>query len=297
MADVNIKEVSGGNNATPDLTDAIEIDDGTNSEYTTIQQLYNRITALTADTPVDADSIAFYDASGSATDKVTLANFIDNYLRSRATTWTGQTLTAPTIDDFTNMAHDHGDADDGGVVVADAVGLTTQGDVLYRDGSGLARLAASTAGYHLRTGGAGANPTWSSSTMIIPFGTTAAGNPADAATYWYGGAFRNLVAITAAGQNRIYFRRACTIAKIDQTIVYTAGTSENVSISLRLNDTTDTALTTTLDLSGAGPQYLSHTISVAIAVGDFIELKWVSPTWVTNPTSITVFGTIYAELL
>ena len=38
--------------------------------------------------------------------------------------------------------------------------LTTQGDILYRDGSGLQRLAAGTAGQALLTGGAGANPSW-----------------------------------------------------------------------------------------------------------------------------------------
>ena len=38
--------------------------------------------------------------------------------------------------------------------------ITTQGDVLYRDGSGLARLAAGTSGQFLKTLGSGANPTW-----------------------------------------------------------------------------------------------------------------------------------------
>ena len=38
--------------------------------------------------------------------------------------------------------------------------LTTQGDILYRDGSGLQRLAAGTNGQALITGGAGANPSW-----------------------------------------------------------------------------------------------------------------------------------------
>lgn len=38
--------------------------------------------------------------------------------------------------------------------------ITTQGDLLYRDGSGLQRLAAGTAGQVLKTGGAGANPSW-----------------------------------------------------------------------------------------------------------------------------------------
>ena len=38
--------------------------------------------------------------------------------------------------------------------------LTTQGDILYRDGSGLQRLAAGTSGQILQTGGSGANPSW-----------------------------------------------------------------------------------------------------------------------------------------
>jgi hypothetical protein len=40
--------------------------------------------------------------------------------------------------------------------------LTTQGDILYRDGSGLQRLGAGTSGQALVTGGSGANPSWSS---------------------------------------------------------------------------------------------------------------------------------------
>ena len=38
--------------------------------------------------------------------------------------------------------------------------LTTQGDILYRDGSGLQRLGAGTSGQVLQTGGTGANPSW-----------------------------------------------------------------------------------------------------------------------------------------
>ena len=38
--------------------------------------------------------------------------------------------------------------------------LTTQGDVLYHDGSALARLGAGTSGQFLKTQGTGANPVW-----------------------------------------------------------------------------------------------------------------------------------------
>ena len=40
--------------------------------------------------------------------------------------------------------------------------LTTQGDILYRDGSGLQRLSAGTSGQALLTQGTGANPIWGS---------------------------------------------------------------------------------------------------------------------------------------
>ena len=38
--------------------------------------------------------------------------------------------------------------------------LTTQGDILYRDGSGLQRLGAGTSGQYLKTQGSSANPVW-----------------------------------------------------------------------------------------------------------------------------------------
>ena len=38
--------------------------------------------------------------------------------------------------------------------------ITTQGDILYRDGSGLQRLGAGVSGQVLQTGGTGANPSW-----------------------------------------------------------------------------------------------------------------------------------------
>lgn len=60
-------------------------------------------------TPV-ADSLWAYDAT--------------RRLFRLTNTLTGLTLTAPTIADFTNAAHDHGDTDDGGAIVAAAIPAT-----------------------------------------------------------------------------------------------------------------------------------------------------------------------------
>ena len=60
--------------------------------------------------------------------------------------------------------------------------LTTQGDILYRDGSGLARLGAGTSGQVLTTGGSGANPSWGTvSSDFVKLGETGAiSNASDA---------------------------------------------------------------------------------------------------------------------
>ena len=48
--------------------------------------------------------------------------------------------------------------------------LTTQGDIVYRDSSGLQRLAAGTSGQFLKTQGTGANPVWASVPAGAPTG-------------------------------------------------------------------------------------------------------------------------------
>ena len=54
--------------------------------------------------------------------------------------------------------------------------ITTQGDILYRDGSGLARLAAGTSGQFLKTQGSGANPVWADNTVSSVFEKIDSGN-------------------------------------------------------------------------------------------------------------------------
>ena len=57
--------------------------------------------------------------------------------------------------------------------------LTTQGDIVYRDGSGLATLGYGTAGQVLQTGGSGANPSWgtvSSDFVKLGSGTAVSGS-------------------------------------------------------------------------------------------------------------------------
>jgi hypothetical protein len=65
--------------------------------------------------------------------------------------------------------------------------LTTQGDLVYRDGSGLQKLGAGTAGQVLQTGGAGANPSWG--TLSSDFVKLASSTNVDASSVDFNGYF------------------------------------------------------------------------------------------------------------
>jgi hypothetical protein len=62
--------------------------------------------------------------------------------------------------------------------------LTTQGDLVYRDGSGLVRLGAGTSGQVLQTGGAGANPSWGTvSSDFVKIASTEITSPTTSITF------------------------------------------------------------------------------------------------------------------
>lgn len=64
--------------------------------------------------------------------------------------------------------------------------LTTQGDIVYRSASGLARLGAGTSGQFLKTNGAGANPAWATvSSDFVKLAETSASNVSSVALNGY----------------------------------------------------------------------------------------------------------------
>jgi len=90
--------------------------------------------------------------------------------------------------------------------------LTTQGDIVYRDGSGLQRLAAGTAGQILQTGGSGANPSWTtmSSDMVKIVTATGGGTTALALDSCFSATYENYIIVaslfSSGGNMGAYFR-------------------------------------------------------------------------------------------
>ncbi len=174
---------------------------------------------------------------------------------------------------------------------------STAGRVLRADGSDFAVTTCS----YPDTAGASGNvlvsdgSNWSSSVPYVPYLngnlTTTTGNPADSTTYY----FRQSEAFTVntttiSTGTRIYFPAAGTIKRVygSVTVGGTLGSAQNCTIHLRKNNSTNTNVTTTLQLTGTTNTFNNTGLSLAIAAGDFIQIGFVCPSWPTNPTTVAI---------
>lgn len=116
-------------------------------------------------------------------------------------------------------------------------------------------------------------------------------NPADATTYFTSLGQTN----TNSGRRKVYVPKAGTI-KVIQIDAYasTAGSGEQIDMYVRVNNTTDT-LIASVSAATNGRSFTNTGMSVAVSVGDYLELKMVCPTWVTNPASWDMGGVAYIE--
>jgi len=118
-------------------------------------------------------------------------------------------------------------------------------------------------------------------------------SPTDSQTVYFG--MLPKAPTTTANTSKIYIRAAGTIKRAE-IYVYsgTAGTNESWSLYIRKNNTTDT-LIATLAVSASERVFTNKTLSIAVADGDYIEIKGVQPLWATNPLTTIYGGYVYIE--
>jgi len=112
-------------------------------------------------------------------------------------------------------------------------------------------------------------------------------DPADGITiYFANNGYLGLT--TNATNNRIYVPKNCTLIGYDITgyIDGSSSTTETSTISIRIDNTTDVTLNSSITYSTTYQQWHSMALSTDINSGSYFNLKWVTPTWVTNPTSV-----------
>ncbi len=77
---------------------------------------------------------------------------------------------------------------------------------------------------------------------------------------------------------------------------YISSTSETSTFSVLQNNTTSSVLFLQLiTMTAAIQSFVISGLNVAFASTDTIEMKWLTPTWVTNPTGVRVTIDLYFE--
>lgn len=119
-------------------------------------------------------------------------------------------------------------------------------------------------------------------------------NPADATTYYLGS---TLGVPPTAAQNKTYIPRGgiISMAQVYWYAATVAGTNESFSIYVRLNNTTDYLIQAKSD-TNAEKLFDNPNINIPVAVGDYIEIKLVCPTWVTNPTGVRIYWRVLVKV-
>ena len=121
-------------------------------------------------------------------------------------------------------------------------------------------------------------------------------NPADGATYYFGGVPSSIPGSTD-GNFRIYIPKTGTIKAVygNYRIATTNGTTENSTLSVRVNSTTSTTISSTVQFTTTVGSYNNAALSIPVVAGDFIEIVWLCPTWATNPVAVFNNCVVYIE--
>lgn len=118
-------------------------------------------------------------------------------------------------------------------------------------------------------------------------------SPADGATVYFG--MLPKVPVTVAATSKVYIPKTGIIKRAEIYVFSgTAGTAEAWSLYIRLNNITDT-LIATLSVSASERVFSNAALSISVAAGDYIEIKGIQPTWVTNPLTTIYGGYVYIE--
>jgi len=120
-------------------------------------------------------------------------------------------------------------------------------------------------------------------------------DPADSTVYYIGG--RQVAPGTVVNMRKVITGIAGRIfgAEISTYAGTGAGSAENISLYIRLNNITD-YLISTVGLAAAERNFQNFSLNIPIIATDFFEIKISCPAWVTNPTGVNYWGYVYFEV-
>lgn len=182
--------------------------------------------------------------------------------------------------------------------IAGIAGVTNSNNTLVTQNSSTGQLGATTAQFPNTAGTAGNLLTsdgtnWVSSAAPSGYALSLTQSaqfpaPADSTTYYvvYGATWG--VSAAAGTTGRIWIPKGGTITAAygSMSVQGTLGSAADVTVRIRLNDSTNTNITTTLQMNTVINLFNNTALSIAVSAGDYIHFQVVTPAWVTNPTNV-----------
>ena len=122
-------------------------------------------------------------------------------------------------------------------------------------------------------------------------------SPVDATTY-YAGARAALGTTSTGGRSRVYVPQGGTITKSYLFVATdgTSGSAETSTIAIVINNSFATNVSTGVRTNSTGILYSNTALSISVATGDYIEWRWIAPTWATNPTNLRIWCMALVEV-
>jgi len=119
--------------------------------------------------------------------------------------------------------------------------------------------------------------------------------PADSTDYYIGNT--GMTPTSTANFRKIYIPKNGTIRIAQLRFNYDVdATNEAVTVAIVKNNTTTYTLTAALDMSVHLQTELNlYDLNIPVSKGDYIELKYSTPAWVTNPTNLRIAGNLILE--
>ncbi len=174
---------------------------------------------------------------------------------------------------------------------------TANNGVMIASNTGVPSMLAAGTINQVLTANTAAPPSWQNARGYAINMASIQGDPADSTTYYMAQGVGFIAVTTNLGSTRMYIPEAGKITAVYGVITNggTLGSGESVTVNLRLNDTTNTAITSSLVTNTTSNTFNNTSISITVAAGDYVAFTVVTPAWATNPTQLRFGAVVYVE--
>lgn len=115
--------------------------------------------------------------------------------------------------------------------------------------------------------------------------------PADSTTYYFSQSMLfNSITSSSSTLVRIYVPTAFTLNKVVANFrcTGTLGSSQNATFFIRKNNSSNTNISTTVQITAEENGVTNNSVGLSFAAGDFFAFGFTGPAWTTNPTLVNI---------